>query len=244
MSVSIVIPALNEERYLPRLLESLKMYEKPLEIIVVDGMSDDDTQGVVKRFAKAAPKRLTVRLLTTDVRNVSVQRNRGAEAATGETIIFFDADSAIPSGARLQKLIDTFHRKGYGAATCRFVPIEGGLRAHVYYTFLWLFHASLALWNPYAIGAFMITTRKTMDAVGGFDPTIRICEDAEFAARARTVGGFAAMPYALLTSARRFEKHGYVRMGLTYIWIVIRRSMFGEIRDNRIAYEFGHYHRP
>lgn len=89
---SIVIPTLNEEGFLPTLLQNLvDQYWTDFEVIHVDGHSDDQT---VKEATKFKGK-LSLKTLHCDVRGASIQRNMGGERAHGEWIIFMDADTQI-----------------------------------------------------------------------------------------------------------------------------------------------------
>jgi glycosyltransferase involved in cell wall biosynthesis len=91
---SVIIPALNEEHFLPRLLRSLQKQQfTNFEVILVDSESKDKTISEAKKFGKYFP--LTI--LTNTKRNVSRSRNMGAEKANGEYIFFIDADNSINS---------------------------------------------------------------------------------------------------------------------------------------------------
>jgi len=91
---SIIIPALNEEKYLPHLLDDLtKQTFRDFEVILVDGNSSDATVAKAKSFAKSLPH-LTI--LTSPKRHVCVQRNLGAKKAIADTLIFMDADNRLP----------------------------------------------------------------------------------------------------------------------------------------------------
>jgi hypothetical protein len=79
------------------------------------------------------------------------------------------------------------------------------------------------------------------ERIGGFDETIRVNEDAFYVECASKHGPFRVLPHALRTSTRRFDKDGYVRMGARYVRIWLDRTFRGELRDDRIKYEFGHY---
>jgi len=91
---SIVIPTLNEEKYLPLLLEDLsKQTFIDFEVIHVDGNSEDKT---VKKAGEWR-KKFYLKTEKTKTRNVSFQRNLGGKKARGEWIIFMDADNRLPS---------------------------------------------------------------------------------------------------------------------------------------------------
>lgn len=92
---SIVIPTLNEEKYLPKLLSDLEkqsFFKDNLEVIVVDGNSEDKTIKKAKTFTK-----LDLKTFVVKKRNVAYQRNFGAKKARGEWIIFMDADNRLPN---------------------------------------------------------------------------------------------------------------------------------------------------
>ncbi|NCN06364.1 MAG: glycosyltransferase family 2 protein [Candidatus Pacebacteria bacterium] len=91
---SIVIPCLNEDKYLPSLLKDLsKQTNQDFEVIVVDGNSDDKTVEKARAFASKFP--LTVKVVKK--RNVSYQRNMGGKLAKNNWIIFMDADNRLPA---------------------------------------------------------------------------------------------------------------------------------------------------
>lgn len=91
MNVSIVIPAYNEEKFLPNCLESiLKQDEKPDEIIVVDNNSTDKTVEIAKTFP--------VKLMHEPKQGIIASRNTGLNAASYEIIARIDADTILPSG--------------------------------------------------------------------------------------------------------------------------------------------------
>jgi len=92
---SIIIPTLNEEKFLPHLLEDLsKQSFQDFEVIVVDGKSNDKTVVNAKSYTKLLP---SLKIITSEKRHVCVQRNLGAELAISEWLIFMDADNRLPS---------------------------------------------------------------------------------------------------------------------------------------------------
>ena len=242
MKLSIVIPALNEEKYLPTLLASLKdCAPHELDIIVVEGKSDDRTKEVAEEIAKTMPKPITLRAFTCDVRNVSVQRNLGAEYAKNDLILFLDADTRMPSRQTLEDLIAAYEASGAVVASCRFRPIEDDWRARVYFNLLYVFHKTMERIEPYAMGACIITHKHVFLRCEGFDHTIKVNEDANYCMRATEHGRFHILPVTIEASSRRFKKHGYLSMGFTYLKLFLSRTFHGEARSTKIIYEFGHY---
>ncbi len=240
--ISIIIPTLNEERYLPTLLESLFRCPTPrMEIIIVDGKSEDKTLEVVEYYQKHSPKHITLKSIKGAKRGVSVQRNIGERHASHEILMFLDADTSIPEPDRIQELVTAFVRGGLVAASCRFLPIDKDPRALLYYTTLYGFHKLVEKRDPYALGACIVTTKTVFEKLHGFDPSIRVNEDANYCLRASNLGSFRVLPTVLQISTRRFRKEGYIRMGFTYVWLLITRTIWGERRDDKIPYEWGKY---
>jgi hypothetical protein len=212
-----------------------------MEILVVDCKSDDKTLEVVEYYRSKTPEHVTLKSVISDRRNVSHQRNIGAKHATNDVLIFLDADTCIPEPNRIQELVTSFLKDDLAVASCRFLPLDKDPRAHVYYTTLYGFHKLMEKLNPYALGACIITTKKAFEACKGFDPSIKVNEDANFCMKASHIGPFRILPTVLQISTRRFRKYGYIRMGFAYIWMFISRTFFGERRDDRIKYEWGNY---
>jgi glycosyltransferase involved in cell wall biosynthesis len=92
MKVSVIVPAHNEEKLLPATLEfiriALNACEADSELIVVNNESDDRTA----KIAEAAG----ARVIDEKVRNIARVRNSGASIATGDVLIFIDADTRVP----------------------------------------------------------------------------------------------------------------------------------------------------
>ncbi len=91
MDISFIVPTLNEEKYIEDCLKSIKNQNtsRTFEIIVCDACSTDKTIEIAKKHAD--------KIITSKIKSVAVQRNRGAKLARGNYLAFIDADTQIPS---------------------------------------------------------------------------------------------------------------------------------------------------
>ncbi len=174
---SIIIPTLNEAKYLPKLLGDLKKQSfQNFEVIHIDGHSEDQT--VVK--AQSFAKKLTIKTTQIDVRNVSVQRNYGAKLAKGEWLLFFDADDRLPTyfldGLRYQ-----IARQPNVDLFTTWVNIEGD--GQIFRAIEQMVNITFEVYNqldrPFAPGA-MIGIRSKYRDQNEFDQTQKVLEDYYF----------------------------------------------------------------
>src|SRR3989344_7393079 len=115
--ISIVIPALNEEKYLPKLMECIKAQTyRDYEVIVADADSIDRTKNIAKAYkCKIAKGGMP-----------AVGRNNGARMAKGEIILFLDADVQFNKNF-LKDALDEFERKKLGIAGFRLLPLGNNI---------------------------------------------------------------------------------------------------------------------
>lgn len=181
MKVSVVIPTLNEESYLPDTLESLKNQTvQPDEIIVVDSNSSDRTKEIAKEYGCK---------IINKICNIGTARNCGVEKAKGEVIVFVDADTIIPPKyiARALHFLNIQDVVGYMA-----LPELNKQRAKrwLYSRLMWFWnifiHIRLPITGVCAIG--FVVKRKTFEKIGGFDKRIGAGEDTDLEWRMRKVG--------------------------------------------------------
>src|SRR5215204_5514260 len=92
MRLSVIIPAYNEEKYLPETLErvvkALSNTDRASEIIVVDNESEDKTREIAESFG--------ARVVSESVHNIGKVRNTGGKNASGDVFVFVDADTLVP----------------------------------------------------------------------------------------------------------------------------------------------------
>jgi len=208
VKLSIIIPAYNEENYLPATLEAIDAAKTGnAEIIVVDNESTDSTR-------QTAEDRGATVVMETE-RNIGKVRNTGAGAATGDVLVFIDADSIVRPGT-FEKIIDAMSDQSClgGSAAVEYEPIESRLII-VWFMLLWPVLGKLTKMRG---GALQFCRSDVFAELGGYDTTIYVGEDIDFHWRldrlARERNGhtsFIEEP-KVLTSSRRWNRMGLVRM--------------------------------
>jgi len=228
-AVSVIIPVLDEASTIGRLLDCLKVQDcdSRFEVIVVDGGSTDGTRKIVG-------SRQNIRLIVSPS-GVSRQRNAGAAVASGDLLVFLDADTA-PHPDFLRGITRAYRKLNYAAACPWFVPATRRPDIHAVYGILnVLFYLSQFRYHTGA-GVCIATPRTVFEQVGGFDETLHLGEDVDYLRRAATVGRHRHLLLPLTTSARRFESEGVIRTTVFYARIS-PALMFGD-RDRLRTYQY------
>lgn len=232
-SLTVVIPTLNEEHYLPALLQDLILQkDKDFEVIIVDGKSDDHTP----QFVMSSKKLLNIKLYSVTRRNVSYQRNFGAKKATSDYIIFLDADS------RLEPQFITKVRKRLTSRIKVYVPHILPDR-HIIWTkslftvLNFLIRSSRYIKKPFSSGGNMIVNRKFFMKVGGFDPRCTQGEDHYFIQTAYKAHGKIMYPKSIriYVSLRRMEKE---KLMLFYKYFIATTHILFKGKIDKTLYEY------
>jgi glycosyltransferase involved in cell wall biosynthesis len=214
--VSVIIPAFDEERYLPATLQALDnsaalLFSREgvtIEVVVVDNNSADATARVARSLGAC--------VIAEPENNIARARNRGAESAQGTVLVFLDADTQMPEEL-LPRIYQVFGDSDCvgGAVDTDYRPRKLSLRV---YLSLWrVLGKALGM----AQGATQFCRRGTFDALGGYDETLFMGEDVDFYARmrrhARAAGGSVRFidELRVVPSCRRFDQWVLWR---TLIW--------------------------
>ncbi|KXZ39928.1 transferase 2, rSAM/selenodomain-associated [Alkalithermobacter thermoalcaliphilus JW-YL-7 = DSM 7308] len=194
--VSIIIPVLNEEKSIEKLLKQLTDLKLDKEIIVVDGGSSDNTVCISKKYAKVIKSQ----------KGRATQMNSGAKVSKGDILWFVHSDSNInkESLSYIKKAINQGYIGGgfslyfsdNNSLFMKYIALTSNLRAKL-----------LGLY----FGDQGIFIRKDVfEKVGGF-PKIEIMEDFQFSIDIKKYGKMKLLKIPIGTSARRFEKGGYLK---------------------------------
>lgn len=199
MSLSVIIPALNEESAIEKAIDALRKYgnDEEVEIIVVDGGSTDRTS---QRAQQAG-----ARVVQSAIRRRSIQMNLGARYATGDILYFIHSDVIIN-----QDFVgDIRGALGNGfAAGCYRYKFDSGhmlLKINAYFT------RFDRLWCRGGDQTFFIS-KGLFEKIGGFRPDFEIMEDYDIIKKVRKEARFAILPKNIVVSARKYETNSYLRV--------------------------------
>lgn len=228
--LSIIIPTLNEEKYLPKLLDSIKKQNfKDYEIIVADNNSKDKTRHIARKYGC----RITKGGLPP------VARNNGAKITNGDMLFFIDAD-CIVNKSFLQNALNEIKSRNLDAASCYASPISNKISDSIWFSFFnfWICVTQFF----YSSASFGIFCKKNLhEEIKGFDENIKLSEDMDYAKRAGSYGKFRILKTVkIYTSTRRFDEEGRLKLSFKFLIAGLHRIFFGEIRTNIFKYRFGH----
>jgi len=223
MLVSIIIITLNEAENIELTIKQARLAaifslgkSIPIEIIVSDGGSTDGTLEIAQKLADKVLKGPRGRYL---------QLNAGAKQANGDILLFLHADTILPKDA----IIRIFYRSGDAKV------IGGGfkkdwnwnpkVKRSSFLKFVNYWWQGLGNWLVRLLRTFpgdnAIFVRKSIyKEINGFRP-LWICEDFDFSRRLKKYGKrrFIYIPSPVLTSTRRYEKHGFFYTNFIWFWI-------------------------
>jgi glycosyltransferase involved in cell wall biosynthesis len=221
MKVSIVIPTLNEENYVaPVLLDIARQTRKAHEVIVVDGKSEDATASVVDRFPGVD--------LLFGAPSVANQRNLGGRKASGDILIFLDADVRL-SETFLEAFLKRIELRNLDIACPLYMPYRSTLLIKVIHAYINVVFVVLQKVLPSGAGHCIAVKRQVFQQSPGFDPTLKLGEDVALVRKLSKVHRFGIVAKQLFVSDRRYEEEGVSRM-LTKILLLSIIFTFGKFR--------------
>lgn len=209
---SIIIPSLNEAKYLPSLLKDLSLQSfKDFEVIVVDGHSQDATVAKAQAFSPSLP---SLTLINSIIRNVSSQRNQGVNFAKADWLIFTDADNRLPpyflQGIKFRieeqkpKILSVYinldttklEHKALAKLTNLYIQVQKNTL------------------NPYCLESLLVINKSTFNQLHGFNDKIKWGEGNDLlrrAAKKKIHLTFCPSP-TYTYSTRRLRKEGNLKL--------------------------------
>ncbi|HSA87688.1 MAG TPA: glycosyltransferase [Nitrospira sp.] len=194
MHLSVIIPAFNEARLIERSLQSVAVSiganQKPgftSEIIVVDNNSTDNTAELARQAG--------ARVVFEPINQIGRARNTGAAHATGDWLLFLDADSLLSLGlfADILKLIEEGKHVGCGS-TLRMDGLP------------WWANMTLRLWTGtsvlfrWAAGALIVCRRDAFQEIGGFDQDLYALDEIRLSKQLKQWGLRHGLQFTILTT--------------------------------------------
>ena len=212
--ISVIIPTLNEEHYLPLLLEDLKKQSMRVkEIIVVDAGSKDSTIKSAKAWG--------AKVLISKVKNAGIQRNLGARSAKGDWLLFIDADMRLPKRDLLKHMLNI----NKDALVVRpKTTLQTPSWAYLFFVAPANFIATV-IPSLSTRGGCMMVKRSAFSKVGGFNPALAVAEDIDLGRRLAKEGKTVILNEYVYESDRRYKKWGYLKTAglwwLNGIWMFL-----------------------
>jgi glycosyltransferase involved in cell wall biosynthesis len=220
-SVSVIIPAHNEENYISQTLASLKEQQCPgCEVIVVCNGCADNTAEVAREKCD--------RLVVLPRKGLGVARNVGARVARGELLIFLDADTILETGA-LGVIVENFSQRD-AAGTLKGRPDSNRFAYRLIYFLKNSIHRYV---NRKGSSGVIICWKKHFMRVGGFDERMEVRENSDLIRRLKRFGGYKYIgSVAATTSMRRYERRGV--WPIVWLWIKLWfQSFFVDLRHRK-----------
>jgi glycosyltransferase involved in cell wall biosynthesis len=212
LKLSVVVPAFNEERLLAETLDhidtSMTVFIRAgwsCELVVCDNNSTDRTPQIAQEAG--------ARVVFEPVNQISRARNTGARGASGDWLVFVDADSA-PTPALFEDVLYAMESEECigGGSTVTLNGARFGVRAWV------------AVWNAlsrmmrWAAGSFIFCDAAAFHSIGGFSEELYAAEEIDFSRRLKKLGRFVILhEHPLVTSARKAELYRWSEH-LAFLW--------------------------
>ncbi len=204
--LSIIIPTLNEERFIRRAIDSAR--HPGTEIIVVDGNSQDKTVEIAASSGAKVIKTMA---------NRAMQMNAGASIAQGHVLLFLHADTLIQSDNYFENIFDTFSNPNIVGGAFSFKTTVNSIGMQL---LEWTvkFRSKVSQ-LPYGDQALFVR-KDLFITMGGF-PEVDLGEDYYFIQKLKEQGKLCHLPINAITSARKWENQGLIKTTLSNIIALI-----------------------
>ncbi len=228
--LSIIIPTLNEEDYLPHLLNSLSNQTfQDFEIIVADVNSQDKTRKIALNGG--------CRVVKGGLPGHG--RNNGAKIAQGEWYLFLDADVILPPSF-LEIAMTEIQDQNFSVASCFVKPLSNKISDKLLHGVVNLYFKITEKIYPHGAGFCIFIKKELHQSINGFDEKLKLAEDHDYVLRASKLGDFGLLKNVRIpVSVRRLDKDGRFNIAVKYFVAEGYRLFLGPIDSNIFNYKFG-----
>jgi GT2 family glycosyltransferase len=236
---SVIIPTLNEEKFLPHLLTSLAIQtERNFEVIVVDGSSKDKTVAIANTYKRKIPG---LKVIVSKTASLPLQRNLGAQKSNGEWLVFVDADSILMPNfiERIQVFINRMNPAVFTTWCSPDSDVTGDAVTALFGNLM--LETSILIKRPLSPGPLTIVLRGAYDSVGGYDEEHAFHEDMDFGLRLFKQGIRLAICAETLyvLSFRRLRQQGTMKVIQQYVKSALPVLFFNTTFKNMPGYIMG-----
>lgn len=218
MPISIIIPALNEEKSIKALLQQLQIYrQQGHEVIVVDAGSHDETVSISSSLAD--------KVITSDVGRAR-QMNKGVAESKNDVLWFLHADTSISENV-IETIQESLNKYDWGRFN---IKLSG---SHLLFRIIEKMINVRSCFSGIATGdQGVFVKRKIFESIGGY-PEIPLMEDVALSKKLKSISQPICIKEALTTSSRRWEKNGIIKTVLL-MWY-LRFLYWMGVNPNKLA---------
>lgn len=225
MQISIVIPVLNEEKSLPKLLDYLLEIKNPTiikELIIVDGGSSDSTLDILKSYSSI--------IVLQSEKGRAKQMNFGAKKATSEVLYFLHCDTFPPKNFDVAIVEQVQKGNLSGCFKMKFDNNHIILKVSEWFT---QFNYQSCRGGDQSL----FVARTVFEKLHGFDESLSIYEDNEFIARLYKNSKFTVIQKSVTTSARKYITNGVWKLQFHFLMIHIKYSQGASQKELQNYYQ-------
>ncbi|MBI2445822.1 glycosyltransferase [Candidatus Micrarchaeota archaeon] len=215
MKLSVIVPALNEEKIICHTLRELKKrLPKGTQIVVADGKSTDGTAALARKYADVVYERGR----DWQAASIAAGRNAGARKAKGDIFLFNDADT-LPQKEFVDKALEILRMQpDVVSVGCVVRPDVSDWNTQLFFSILnGIVRVSTAIGRPVIAGNCVFYRADAFWKVHGFDEDMHASEDQDLSLRVSKIGRVVLLTqYTAYTSNRRLQQMGF--LGLLNDW--------------------------
>lgn len=240
IDLAIIIPTLNEEHFIGRLLDSIAAQTvAPEKVVIVDAYSKDQT---IREIKKRQGKITHLQYFQIPQSTIAKQRNFGVKKTISDHLLFLDADMELREEDVLERYFKEIQKRKPDVAAATTLPDAEGWKNSIYFKAEDLAFKITRYFWPVITARNLYMTRRMFERAGGFDEEVKVGEDQELVQRIVKMGGklIFLKTVKLHTSVRRVEQEGRRKYALKMILYGLNIILRGH-KKSKIEYEFGKF---